>query len=357
MRRLWAAVADFLDNRLRWKKWSQGAGVSFPGLPIFRFKDAVAFAIEADGQIDVFGAALHPRLQSKVKGRLSGQLVPRMVLDDLSKSAHELQPFSHFRISGEMQSGRLRDWLKATGCSIVQSERGTGKVAMATLFQQGPESVVPWLNHHRELGVDHFLLAYNGNPPEELVDALVDQCDVRLIRWDLPYSFSGSAWDRRDLHYAQPPFLQWAYRWCELSGFDRVLTCDLDEFILSDPTEFKELMRSGHSEVVFENVWAKTESRDSRVDLKQRVAIAEKAMPRVCRGKSAKRVGVFDSIDVHYTSKNAVFGGWFLHFAHQTGGVFRPESEFHWTEPMRIEDVRELLPTLELPMRSAPSNK
>ena len=56
-------------------------------------------------------------------------------------------------------------------------------------------------------------------------------------------------------------------------------------------------------------------------------------------------------IRVHYTSQDAVFGGWFLHFAHQTGGVFRPEAEFYWTEPIPVSELPKLLETLNLPVK------
>ena len=48
--------------------------------------------------------------------------------------------------------------------------------------------------------------------------------------------------------------MQWVYHLSGMLGFEWVLTCDLDEFVLLSEKQMKMMLESSSDEVVFENV-------------------------------------------------------------------------------------------------------
>ena len=84
---------------------------------------------------------------------------------------------------------------------LALAERVRGKIVMATMMRAEEPVVRAWVEFHRRLGVDHFLIYDNAaeSAPSTLADALLGLEDcVTVVRWPfpkrLPYSdISGQA--------------------------------------------------------------------------------------------------------------------------------------------------------------------
>jgi hypothetical protein len=210
--------------------------------------------------------------QSEQKGVVAtiddGEFVYSLFDSRLIDSSEKIK-FTHSEFHLEGDGGEGIGWAKsaATDLDVRVNELSLKiphatevPIIVSTLIFNDYAYLHDWLNHYRKLGVDMFLLYFNGKYiPESLVTLSENSHDVEVIAWPLRYARWARHIGRKSFHCAQPAQIMHSVlllRRVLHSGY--VLTVDVDEFIVSAP--FSELIRDKPTELGFPNVWARGHS-------------------------------------------------------------------------------------------------
>lgn len=124
----------------------------------------------------------------------------------------------------------LRSWRKRRQLTPVQDRTGamrSGDIPCFATMRNEVRRLPDWLEHHRSLGVGHFLIVDNASD-DGTTDYLATQPDVSL--WTTPYSYKASRFGMDWLGYLQQRYARgWA------------LTLDADELLIYPDWENRDL--------------------------------------------------------------------------------------------------------------------
>ena len=152
-------------------------------------------------------------------------------------------------------------------------------IIFTTLFYHNPFMVVPWVEYHKKIGVDHFLLYYDGllgdlsKKYPDVYEKILEYCDediVTLIEWDIHDSNSwrnnlndelnvvdieNRLWERHRYHQFHDTLLKYGHHTKWVGNFD------LDEFFIMEKyCSIKEFLSEYEKEEVshlrMKNNWA-----------------------------------------------------------------------------------------------------
>jgi hypothetical protein len=266
------------------------------------------------------------------------------LVDFHSRSQFRRQGYTHAVLRGVDSSFRWKIGTLPAQPLPRASERvlESSNLTMATLCQDDIRFVRPWLEHYRRLGVDHFLIAYNGDLAS-MNEANLG-LDVTLMEWAIPYSHRDRV-KGKDHHFAQPAFLQFSLHWAKLNSVKWLMHMDIDEYVVLSEGDLHSVLNTDCDELSFENVWCATEhpiSESGVFDEGQGYYLGQDDQG-FRRGKTVKRVSAVEKINVHYSTAQPQEVGCFLHFSTLTNGGdvgmnSRPES-WSWEGPFKLDEV------------------
>lgn len=297
---------------------------------------AVYARLDVEEETHLFGAPLFPdvELQFLKEGKS---------VDFECRSNFRWQGYTHAVLHGVGSGFQWQTRTLLAQALPRASERilASSKITMATLCQDDIRFVRPWLDHYRRLGVDHFLIAYNGDLAS-VNDANLGP-DVTLMEWAIPYSYRARV-KGKDHHFAQPAFLQFSLYWAKLNSVEWLMHMDIDEYVMLTEGDLYSVLDCDCDELSFENVWCSTEYPISECEVfddGQSYYLGHDDQG-LRRGKTVKRVSALDKVKVHYSTGEAQEVGCFLHFSTLTNGDVgmnsRPAS-WSWEGPFNLEEV------------------
>jgi len=155
-------------------------------------------------------------------------------------------------------------------------------IIFTTLFYHNPFMVVPWIEYHKKIGVDHFLLYYDGllrdldKKYPDVYEEILDFCDddiVTLIEWDIHdanswrhrLNITGVDTDKTEAYHRYHQFHDTLWKYGDLTKW--VGNFDLDEFfIIEKHDNIREFLSEYESEEVshfrMKNNWAVLDGLD-----------------------------------------------------------------------------------------------
>lgn len=175
----------------------------------------------------------------------------------------------------------------------------SSKLIMTTLFLADHEYLQPWIKHYRKMGVQYFLLYFNGSEiPEKVLAYCNTADDISLIGWDFSW------WEKRHLkgksnhHIAQPAQLGHAKLLMETQTHCKhLLACDLDEYIIG-PKQLDTLINL-KPEITFANLWAEASFSAEGPDW-QNARVPKEWMPDPYnRTKALRAIASFRRVKIH----------------------------------------------------------